>query len=183
MMGAIQKPKFLLAVGGSIGLALGLAFAAGIYLGRPAAQPWDELRLRAAAAHGASSFSIASGPVDEEVEGLYCLDFVTGDLTCYVLNPRTGKAGGLFKTNVTNDLPPEKGKAPAYSMVTGTISIRGVTTNARPSASVVYVADANTGYVAGYSFEWNRAAMAAGAQQAQAMKRVLYEKARAELRE
>ena len=35
------------------------------------------------------------GPqVDDDVEGLYTLDFVTGDLQCFVINPRNGQFGG-----------------------------------------------------------------------------------------
>lgn len=183
MTRANSKSIFWLTLGGGLGLALGLAVAVGIYLGKNASHPLDALRLQASASHGSSAFAIATGPIDGDVEGIYCLDFVTGDLICYVLNPQTGRGAGAFKTNITSDLAPEKGKAPAYSMVTGTINIRSTTGNARPAASVVYVADGNTGWVAGYSFDWNRQAVSTGSLQAGVMKRVFYEKARAELRE
>ena len=96
MSQANPKPVFYLAAGSAGGLLLGLAVAVGILLGRPTANPWEEIRLKATASHGAASFAMATGPVDDAVEGLYCLDFVTGDLTCYVLNPRTGLAAGLY---------------------------------------------------------------------------------------
>jgi len=184
MSQANRKPGFYLAAGGIAGLLLGLAVAVGIFLGRFSSHPAEAIRLNATASHGASSFAMATGPIDDTVEGLFCLDFVTGDLTCYVLNPRTGRGAGLYKTNVTADLAPEKGKAPAYTLVTGGISITaGTTGNARPALSVIYVADANTGVVAGYSLDWNKQAVAAGTAQTGILKRVVYEKARAELRE
>jgi hypothetical protein len=127
----------------------------------------DELRLKASASHGSETFAIATGSIDGEVEGLFCLDYLTGDLTCFVVNPRAVKNfSGLFKTNIVKDMPVEKGKKPAYVMVTGGINVRGA-----PNApqSVVYVADANSGVWACYSFTWNRSAAAAGVTQAQPM--------------
>lgn len=108
MSQANRKPGFYLAAGGIAGLLLGLAVAVGIFLGRFSSHPAEAIRLNATASHGASSFAMATGPIDDTVEGLFCLDFVTGDLTCYVLNPRTGRGAGLYKTNVTADLAPER---------------------------------------------------------------------------
>ena len=115
--------------------------------------------LHATATDGSSTMAIATGPIDEGVEGLFVLDFITGELQCSVLNPRTGTLGGLFKHNVTLDLGVEQGKQPHYMMVTGVANFRPAAGgNVRPASSVVYVADANTGNYAAYWLPWNRQA-------------------------
>lgn len=149
-----------------MGLAIGAALTAGVFLGQrspaAAAPNWNDLRLKAMATHGSDTFAIATGSVDEDVEGLYTLDFVTGDLCCFVINPRTGKFGGLFKTNVAAHLGAEKGKKPNYLLATGMINVQGYGGNQRPAASLCYVVDANTGTVAAFSFPWAKSATSAG---------------------
>src|SRR5262245_29480948 len=138
-----------LAAGVVIGLAVGGALAAGAVIGRwNSADSAGDLRLKAMAAQSNDNFAIATGVIDDEVEGLFTLDFLTGDLQCYVVNPRTGALGGWFKTNVAKDLPPEGTKKPAYLLVTGTIQVQGTSGNARPAGSLCYVVDGNTGNAA-----------------------------------
>ncbi|ADB16388.1 hypothetical protein Psta_1713 [Pirellula staleyi DSM 6068] len=147
-----------------LGLCLGLAVAAGVLLerGAPAsaethesiASRFAEMKLHASATHGAETFAVATGAVDEEAEGVFFLDYLTGDLQCFVMNPRVGKFTGWFKTNIVNDLPVEKGKKPTYVMATGLWNVRGG--NQRPAQCVVYVADANSGIFVAYSFPWVR---------------------------
>ncbi len=114
--------------------------------------------LNAAATHGGTTMAIATGPIQDGVEGFFVLDFITGELTCSVLNPRTGAMGGAFRANVVADLGVEQGKAPQYLMVTGAANFRTMGGNILPAESVVYVADANTGRYVGYWLPWNRQA-------------------------
>jgi hypothetical protein len=113
--------------------------------------------------------------IQSAVEGLHCLDLLTGDLSCIVISPRGKGFAGLFKTNIVKDLPPEKGKKAAYVMVTGYINVRG---NPNSPQSLVYVADANSGVWAAYSFPWAKGASSAGVTQAQQMVLVTAGKAR-----
>lgn len=181
-------------LGLAIGLCLGLAVAAGVLLERQFAAPdeanhraiaarFEELKLQASATHGAETFAMATGIVDEEAEGVFFLDYLTGDLQCYVMNPRFGKFTGWFKTNIVNDLPMEKGKKPSYVMVTGAWNpIRG--SAQRPAQCVVYVADANSGVFVAYTFPWVRGTSSTLATQAAPMIRLDGGKARnLELRE
>lgn len=165
--------KFLLA-GVAIGLLIGGAMTAGVLMGRRTAPLADggslgDLRLKAMAAHGNDSFAIATGVIDDEVEGLYTLDFLTGDLQCFVINPRTGNYGGWFRTNVSKDLSPEGSKKPSFLLVTGTIQVQGATGNQRPAGSLCYVVDANTGNAAAYSFPWGKSISAQGVPQSTPM--------------
>jgi hypothetical protein len=173
----------MLAVGLIVGLAIGGATTIGVLIGQrgqatTAIPGLSELKLKAMASHGSDTFAIATGHVDEDVEGLYTLDFLTGDLQCFVINPRTGNFGGHFKTNVANVLSVEKGKKPSYLITTGSINVAGGYGGQRPAASICYVVDANTGEVAAFSFPWAKAATSAGAAQATEMRLVGKWKAR-----
>jgi len=50
---------------------------------------WPSVRLHAVASQGEDNFAIATGFIDEETEGIFFLDFLTGDLAAGVLNPRS----------------------------------------------------------------------------------------------
>ena len=90
--------------------------------------------------------------------GVFFLDYITGDLTCLVIYPRTGKFGAKYTVNVVADLGIEQGKTPKYVMVTGGADFRAQNTgNLRPGGCVVYVADANTGAFVAYGMPWNNA--------------------------
>ena len=60
--------------------------------------------LHASATHGQDSFAIATGEVDLNLEGIYFLDMITGELTGYVINPNNGKFTTLYKHNVLKDM-------------------------------------------------------------------------------
>ena len=116
-----------------------------------------ETRLHAASATHSDSFAMATGPIDSAVEGLFILDFVSGDLQCIVLNFRTAKFNSFFKANVIRDLGLEGAeKRPSYLMNTGMINFpRGASTS-RPGNSVVYVLDTTSGAYAAYTIPWRR---------------------------
>lgn len=118
--------------------------------------------LQAASASQADNFAIATGPIDEDVEGLFVLDFVTGELQCVVLNYRTGRFGGLFRANVMQDLASDAAKKPKYVMVAGQINFPRGAAAARPGNSVVYVLDTSSGAFGAYGLPWRRELAATG---------------------
>jgi hypothetical protein len=148
----------------TLGLAVGIALAVGVWLGmRNSASnkvmdglPLAELQLKASAAHGSDTFAIATGAVDGNVDAVFCLDFLTGDLTGFVVHPSNGRFFAAFYTNVLDKLPTEQGKTPKYALAVGKFSVLSSYTNVKPGASVVYVADCNTGIVAAYGFPWDK---------------------------
>ena len=150
----LNRPAILV-----IGLALGCVI--GLNVGGLI----PSVPLHATATQGLGNFAIATGLVDESVEGLYFLDFITGDLRCAVINPRTGMFNSLFTYNVASDFAARGGPGKAkYLMVTGLANIpRGRVQFAR---SIVYVAEATTGEVAAYAIPWNSSLQAAGKAQA-----------------
>jgi hypothetical protein len=177
---------WMLAAGLTVGLTIGGAMTVGVLLGKnsgdkrtsEAAPSFNGLQLKAMASHGGENFAIATGPVDDDVEGLFTLDFLTGDLQCFVINPRNGAMGGWFKTNVSAALSVERGKKPSYLIACGNINTSGGYGGSRPAASLCYVADANTGEIAAFSFPWTKAATSAGVAQATEMRMVGKWKAR-----
>ena len=140
---------FLLSTGMLVGVVTTLA------LDQPQT-PAVELPLFATASDTGETMSMATGPIDDEMEGVFFLDFVTGELACAVLNSRTAKIGGIFKTNIIKDLGIEEAKKPAYLMTTGAATFIGRTGNNQPARCVVYVCDQNTGNYGAYSLTWNR---------------------------
>ncbi len=121
-----------------------------------------ETLVRAAGSHGADTMAMATGLVDEQ-EGLFVLDFITGELQCFVLNPRGPNVFfAHYRTNVIAALGVEQGKQTKYALVTGVVDFLRGAAIARPAGSVVYVCDTNTGNIAAYGIPWNRTAAAAG---------------------
>ena len=191
-----RKYKSLASVG--VGLTLGLLVGVGMMIGALAtsrgwvgqdaedalAQQLSQNLLHATATDSGETFAMATGAIDGEIEGLFILDFLTGELQCFVLNSRTAKPSGWFKRNVVADLGVDATKAPKYLMVTGGANFRGSSGNARPAQCLCYVCDANTGNYAAYSFPWSQTAANVAAVQAAPMLLIASGKARnVELRE
>jgi hypothetical protein len=174
--GRLMKRWSMLFAGAVIGLALGGAMTLGVLMGQRQNDSanllgLEALKLRAAASHGADTFAIATGPVDDEIEGLYTLDFVTGDLQCFVLNSRNGQLAGRFMYNVNDPkiFGAKKGKKPNFLLTTGLFSGGASSGGAKPAASVCYVVDANTGDVAAFGFPWSRSVTTSGGVQSMPM--------------
>lgn len=119
-------------------------------------------RLHAASADSGESFAVATGAIDQDAEGLFLLDYETGELQCVVLNYRFGRFNAIYRTNVIADLGMENSKRPEYIMVTGMINFQRGVGAARPSQSAVYVVDGNTGNYVAYAVPWIREANQVG---------------------
>jgi hypothetical protein len=104
------------------------------------------MKLHAMATNSGDTFSMCTGAIADGMEGVFFLDYLTGDLQCMVPNARTGRVGGAYKYNVMADLNVEAGaeKKPQFLMV---------------------VADATTGNWVAYSLPWSRQLAATGAPQ------------------
>jgi len=116
--------------------------------------------LHASTASGGDNFALATGAIDQDAEGIFVLDFLTGNLQCSVLNKRSMKFSALFRTNVTRDLGVTKNSK--YQMVTGLVNFLRGGGAYRPGMSVVYVLDSSSGRLAAYGVPWLREAAATG---------------------
>jgi len=119
--------------------------------------------LHATATDRFENFAIATGEVDDGVEAIYFLDFLTGELRAAVLSKqRPPKFNAFYQRNIAEDLGVIPGSNPRYLMVTGQVNIRRGAARMSPSSSVVYVAEITSGQVAAYGIPWNADRHASG---------------------
>lgn len=114
-------------------------------------------QLQAASAASSDSMAVATGPISDDAEGIFFLDFNTGDLQCLVYYPRVGAFGARYFGNVLPQLG-ASGRNSKYLMVTGQAVTRSSTGGSRPAASLVYVTDVTNGTFAAYAVPWDRTA-------------------------
>ncbi len=153
-----QKSKLLtpfLAV-----VALASMMTAAYFAGQSNQEPtensirWNLPQIDATASASSEKFSIATGLVSPDAEGLFVLDHNSGLLQCNVIYPRVARFLGEFKTNVAEGLG-TGGKGGEYIMVTGQTDFPS--SSANPAAScIIYVMDTGTGNYAAYGIPFNR---------------------------
>jgi hypothetical protein len=112
--------------------------------------------LHAVATDRQDNFAIATGHVDDELEAVFFLDFLTGDLKAAVINPVRGVIGLTYNRNVLADLQVDPAKNPKFMMVTGDMQVRGPGGPGLYAVNVVYVAEASSGMMAVYAMPFNR---------------------------
>lgn len=115
---------------------------------------WPETPLHAVATDRYENFAIATGAVDNDVEAIYFLDFLSGELMAAVLSNQSGKFIAFYRQNVVQDLGIDVSKNPRYLMVTGIANLIRGQARYRPAPSVVYIAELTTGRVAAYNVPW-----------------------------
>ena len=152
---------------GMLGMLFGglltVALATGWWLGSSTGRATSpDVVIKGVAGYGTENFAMCTGAISDDVEGIFTLDFLTGELQCWVLSPRGNGWVARFKRNVAADLEVEAGKKPAFVMATGNVSFPANVGGVRPSKSAVYVADANTGKFGCYLVPLVQGALAAG---------------------
>jgi hypothetical protein len=140
-----------------LGIGVGCGLLAGILL----SGAWPQTPLHATATDRTDSFAMASGLVDDNVEAVYFLDFVTGDLNAVVMGRQSGHFTAYFKANVAADMGIDNAKNPRYMMVTGTADLRRAS-RLQYSEAVIYVAEVSTGKVAAYAIPWTQSLQQGG---------------------
>ena len=152
-----------LAAGVVLTFLIGVAFYAGrqsklldqaTWNGIPTHRLPPEL-LSASGSHGSVNMAVCTAQVDENVEGFFALDYLTGNLMGWVYYPRQQQFGGQFMTNVMNQLGPTS-KNPEYLLVSGGAAPTSMGGNVRPAASLIYVVDMRSGYFGAYTIPWSR---------------------------
>ncbi len=139
--------------------------AIGLVVGSLVGGLWPHTPLHAVATHGVGDYAIATGWVDEELEAVYFLDYLTGDLRAAVIGNQGavwGKFCAFYDYNILGDLGVDPSKNPRYLMVTGLCDLRRGATRIRPARAPVYVAEVTTGRVAAYVIPWSMQAHKTG---------------------
>lgn len=152
------KPSHLLIAA----LVAALGVSVGMNLRQPSSAFMPEISAYASTAQGHDNFAVATGPVDQDVEAFYFLDFLTGDLRATALNPRKAGFNSFYEYNIARDFDVGAAKNPRYLMVTGTANIPRGRGNTQIARSVVYITEVTTGRMAAYVMPFNSSAQAAG---------------------
>ncbi len=140
-------------------VAIGIGLIAGLVL----SGIWPSTALHAVATDRNDTYVMATGPLDPDVEAVYLLDCLTGDLGAFVLGRQPGLWSGIFKRNVSADLGVDPQKNPKFLMVTGLAGLRRGSGSRTPwSGSVCYVAEVTSGRMAVYAIPWSPPMFAAG---------------------
>ncbi|MFH1921902.1 MAG: hypothetical protein ABIP48_18710 [Planctomycetota bacterium] len=160
--------------------------AIGLLVGLMIGGIWPDTPLHAVSTDSTEHFAIATGFVDDGVEAVYFLDFLTGTLRAAVLSNQSRGFQARYEANINADLagivqlgasgmaaanaqrrkaglPPlpqmEIPQSPRYLITTGVIDIRrGAAARQIPAQAVLYVAEVNTGIVLTYIIPWDRQA-------------------------
>lgn len=158
-------PKRCIATAIMIASTMALLLVVGVMVGASVTQKQaspERLMLEAASASAGKNVSLATGLIDEANEAVFILDHLNGNLQCWILNVRTNEIGGIFRTNVLEALPEIKaGSDLDFVLTTGFFRFnnRG---NLRPASAVAYVAEGNSGVVAGFGFQFDKAGIQRG---------------------
>jgi hypothetical protein len=142
---------------------LGLGIVAGLVLGAALPGFWPHTPLHASTADSSDNFAIATGALDDRMEGIFCLDHLTGNLRGAAINFRTGQFTGFFQGNVLADLNATDIKNPQFLMVTGGADFLRPGGQIKQANTVIYVMETTGGWLAAYAVPWNPSAAALAA--------------------
>jgi hypothetical protein len=123
--------------------------------------------INAASSVTSEKFSMATGPVSQQTEGVFVLDHNSGLLQCSVVYPRNRQFGATFTANVGEALA-TGGKGGQYMIATGVADFPRAS-NIPLGQSLVYVLDTATGNYACYAIPFNRVMMNSNQPQAGAL--------------
>ena len=147
-----------------IAFLLGAAcIAGGVVLGSLLNRRVPPIMVNASATQAHDNFVIATGLVDKGLEGIFFLDFLTGDLKATVVDERRGGFNAFFEYNIAADFNLAAVKNPKYLMVTGlALDVRSRGAGNQLGQSILYVVEATSGQVAAYGLPWSPSLAASG---------------------
>lgn len=120
--------------------------------------------MHATATDRYETFAICTGFVDDGVEAVYFLDFLTGDLKAAVLAKQPPyNFNAFYQKNIFQDLQVDPSINPRFLMVSGMADLRRIGGRQRISSSVVFITEVTTGRCAAYAIPWDSPRHAAGA--------------------
>ncbi|MEX0703843.1 MAG: hypothetical protein WD069_17220 [Planctomycetales bacterium] len=126
-------------------IAVGLAAGLGIAHFRPS-EP-----LRADAVDRGSKFSLMTTPVSftEGTEGVFAVDYLTGQLKGAVINTKVGRFTNFYYRNLAADFNVDPKVQPHYAVVGGRGQLTG-TGGITSATSLIYVSELTSGKVVAY---------------------------------
>ena len=147
----------------AVGVSAGLLLQSGS--GQPSAATLSlpPLEAHAMASQSHDNFVIATGYVEDGVEALFFLDFMTGDLKATAIGNRSPGFSAYFQYNISADFDMTGVKNPKYLMVTGLARDLKIASPAgRMGRTALYIVEATSGQVVAYGLPWNPSLYSAG---------------------
>jgi hypothetical protein len=141
----------------------GIWLTVGLIGGLCVAFVWPHERALASTSDRSQQFAMITVPVGlqgaglhDPLEGIFVLDFLTGQLKGAVLNRNAGMFAAQYYRNIADDfkLPPKAEPQYAISTGIGQLAGRGGLTYA---SGVIYVGELKSGKVVCYAFPWREA--------------------------
>jgi len=141
---------------------LGIGLVAGLILGGLL----PESPLHAVATDRSDTYAIATGPIDEETEGIFFLDQLTGNLGVAVIDqfgnfvgspPGPNLGTPLTMRPVLQDFNVNPAQNPRFLMVTGMTRLQRAAGAIHRSRSIVFIMEVTTGKLGAYVFTWQGA--------------------------
>lgn len=114
---------------------------------------WPHEPAFAVATDRSSKFALVTAPAGSEMEGVFLLDFLTGNLQGQVLNTRIGEFTRSYFKNITADFELDPKSEPQWAVVSGMGKLaagRGTSWG----TSLIYVAELTSGRVIAYGFPY-----------------------------
>ncbi|MDZ4820117.1 MAG: hypothetical protein SGJ20_14210 [Planctomycetota bacterium] len=127
----------------------GVWMIVGVLIGLAVGAMAPNAPLHASATHGQENFAMCTGEVEMGLEGVFTLDFLTGELTGFVVSLTNSKFTTFYKTNVLTDMGGDV-KGAKFLMVTGIADVRQGVRPVRLGRSIIYIAELSSGKVAAY---------------------------------
>ena len=135
-----------------LGLVLGLAGGLVLAVFLP------NTPLQAVATDRSDTFAMATVSLDESIEAVCFLDFLTGNLGAATVSKMNGQFVAFWGCNVNKDLGVDPAKSPRYMIVSGNADLRRVGgAQSGPSRGIIYVAEITSGKVGAYCIPWSPA--------------------------
>ncbi len=133
--------------------------ALGVAIGLAVAYTWPYERAYANTCDRDAQFSMLTVPVSgligvsDPLDGVFTLDFLTGDVRGGVLNKQMGKFTGFYYRNVAADFSVDPNKEARYAFASGYAQLAGAG-GATFAAGTLYIAELTSGKVICYAFPW-----------------------------
>jgi hypothetical protein len=130
---------------------MGVGLAAGLCI----AYFWPHEPVHAFATDRTQKFALLSGPAGPpDLEGVFLLDFLTGNLQGHVLNARVGQFTRSYYRNIGPDFQLDAKTEPQWAVVTGSANL-AASRGTQWGHCLVYVAELTSGKVIAYGYPYS----------------------------
>lgn len=100
---------------------------------------------------------MCTGLIDNDGEGIFVLDTVTGDLKGWVMDTRSNEFRTGYAINVLDALEVNVNSNPEFTMTTGMQTFRPARGQSQLANIVIYVGESTSGKIAAFGVPWGNA--------------------------